>query len=172
MMRIPIARTLPLLLLCALSAHAQAPAMDPANCPMHEQHMKEQKLDQRGDAHMGFDHTHTTHHFLITATGGTIQVEANDVADSASRDQIRHHLAEIAGKFTAGDFAMPQAIHNRVLPGVPEIIEHKDAISWRYEEMERGGRVVITTADPKALDAVREFLQAQIEDHRTGDRKP
>jgi hypothetical protein len=170
-MRVTIVHTLPLLLLCALPApaSAQAPAMDPATCPMHEQHMKDQKLDQRGDAHMGFGHDRTTHHFLITETGGAIQVAANDAADSESRDQIRRHLAEIAGKFAAGDFAAPKAIHDRVLPGVPEMIERKDAINWRYEEMERGGQVVITTADPQALAAVHEFLQAQIVDHRTGD---
>lgn len=171
MMRISIVQTLPLLLLCALPlpSNAQAPAMDPASCPMHEQHMKDQQLDQRGDAHMGFGHDRTTHHFLITETGGAIQVTANDPADSESRDQVRHHLAEIAGKFAAGDFSAPKAIHDRVLPGVPEMIARKDVISWRYEEMERGGQVVITTADPTARAAVHEFLRAQIADHRTGD---
>jgi len=169
MMRIPIVRTLPFLLLCALPvpSRAQAPAMDPAACPMHEQHMK--NLDQRGDTQMGFGHDRTTHHFLITETGGAIQVAANDPADRESRDQIRRHLAEIAGKFAGGDFSTPKTIHDRVLPGVPEMIERKGAISWRYEETERGGQVVITTVDPQARAAVHEFLRAQIVDHRTGD---
>ena len=46
---------------------------------------------------------------------------------------------------------------------------YKDAITWRYEEIERGGRVVITTADPAAKAAVQDFLRAQIAEHRTGD---
>jgi hypothetical protein len=126
-------------------------------------------VDQRGDATMGFSHESTTHHFLITDAGGVIQVEANDPADAASRDQIRHHLAEIAEQFAAGDFSAPQAVHDRVMPGVPEMTARKGAITWRYEEIERGGRVVITTADPAARSAVHDFLKAQIADHRTGD---
>jgi hypothetical protein len=168
--------TLPILLLCAapLAAQAPAPADDHAGCPMHAEHMAghhagADQLDQRGDATMGFSHESTTHHFLITDAGGVIQVEANDPADAASRDQIRHHLAEIAEKFAAGDFSAPQAVHDRVMPGVPEMTARKGAITWRYEEIERGGRVVITTADPAARSAVHDFLKAQIADHRTGD---
>ena len=165
-------RHLPILLLCAVPlaaapAIAQEAGHDPANCPMHAQHMKD--LDQRGDATMGFDHERTTHHFLITDQGGVIQVEANDPEDAESRDQIRHHLADIAARFAAGDFSAPAKIHDRVLPGVPEMIRLKNAIRWRYEEKERGGQVVITTADPDARSAVHEFLRAQIADHRTGD---
>jgi hypothetical protein len=169
-------RHLPILLLCAVPlaaapATAQEAEHDHANCPMHAQHMKDsmKDMDQRGDATMGFDHERTTHHFLITDQGGVIQVEANDSKDTESRDQIRHHLADIAGKFASGDFSDPAKIHDRVLPGVPEMIRRKDAITWRYEEKERGGQVVITTADPAARSAVHDFLRAQIADHRTGD---
>lgn len=174
-------RMLPILLLCAVPLAAQAPAdnaMDPAQCPMHAQHMAESHradggsagdLDRRGDTTMGFSHDRTAHHFLLTAEGGVIQVEATDPADTASRDQIRGHLAGIATQFAAGDFSAPGKIHDRVLPGVPEMIQHKAAISWRYEETERGGRVVISTADPVAKAAVQDFLKAQIADHRTGD---
>lgn len=145
----------------ALVAQAENP------CPLHAEHMK--ALDQRGDKVMGFGHSQTTHHFLIEKDGGVIQVEANDGTDSQSRDQIRSHLAQIAEAFSRGDFAMPKQIHDRVMPGVPEMTRLKDAISYRYEEMERGGRVRITTADPVAIEAVHAFLRAQIQDHRTGD---
>ncbi len=145
----------------ALAAQTENP------CPLHAEHMK--ALDQRGDKVMGFGHTRTRHHFLIERDGGVIQVEANDPADVQSRNQIRSHLAQVAEAFSRGDFAMPKAIHDRVLPGVPEMTRLKDAISYRYEEMERGGRVRITTADPAALEAVHSFLHAQIQDHRTGD---
>ena len=152
----------------ALAAQTENP------CPLHAEHMKaasqdHHALDQRGDQVMGFGHTRTMHHFLIEKDGGVIQVEANDPADTQSRDQIRSHLAQVAEAFSRGDFAMPKEIHDRVLPGVPEMTRLKEAISYRYEETGRGARVRITTADPMALEAVHAFLRSQIEDHRTED---
>ena len=74
-----------------LPAHAQHTAM-PAGMT-HEQHMAQMKKDaemkQHGNVAMGFDQDKTTHHFNLTADGGSIAVEANDAADGASRDQIR-----------------------------------------------------------------------------------
>jgi hypothetical protein len=165
------------------NAPASAPAAIPANapaaadesgCPFHAAHMAEQAagVEQRGDHTMGFDHAATTHHFLLTAEGGAIEVEANDPADTASRDAIRRHLTQIAGAFQQGDFASPRAIHDRVLPGVPEMTRRKEAIAYRFEETERGGRVRIATSDPAALAAVHDFLRAQIADHQTGDPLP
>ena len=50
------------------------------------------EMNKRGDKHMGFDHLKTTHHFLLANDGGSINVEANDVNDSESRDQIRRQF--------------------------------------------------------------------------------
>lgn len=142
----------------------------PPPCPLHAEHQKHAAaLDQRGDATMGFEHTRTTHHFLLKEDGGVIQVEANHAGDAASVEKIRGHLAEVARAFSAGDFAMPGHIHDRVLPGVPEMTRLAKAIQYRYEDLERGGRVRITTEDPEARAAVHAFLKAQIADHRTGD---
>lgn len=52
--------------------------------------------DERGDRVMGFDHTKTTHHFLLAPDGGTIEISVNDPTDGGSRDRIRSHLAHIA----------------------------------------------------------------------------
>lgn len=160
-------------LLAALALVVLIPALaaeEPPACPMHAAHSKaEAELDPRGDRVMGFDHSRTTHHFRIEPDGGVIQVEANDTADAESRQAIRTHLAEIAGAFSRGDFSSPYAIHQRVLPGVPVLIEKKEAVRYLYEETERGAQVRITTQDPGAVAAVHEFLRAQIGDHRTGD---
>jgi hypothetical protein len=118
---------------------------------------------------MGFSHHKTTHHFLIEPEGGTVQVVVKDPGDTESLRQIRGHLAEVARQLAAGDFSMPKEIHGRVLPGVQEMIERKDAITYRYEDQENGGRVVVRTTDPEALAAIHAFLQSQIGDHRTGD---
>jgi hypothetical protein len=174
----PMSTLIPRLMLTVLvlAAPAALVAQTENPCPLHAEHMKAAQdheghtaLDQRGDQVMGFEHQSTTHHFLLEKDGGAIQVEANDPADAQSREQIRGHLAQIAQAFARGDFAMPGAIHARVLPGIPEMTRLKDAISYRYEETGNGARVRITTADPSALEAVHAFLRAQIEDHRTGD---
>lgn len=159
----------PTLALAALLATAPLLAQDPAACPLHAEHSQHADLDARGDRVMGFDHARTTHHFLLRADGGVIQVEANDPADRASIDQIRSHLTEVAKAFASGQFTMPEAIHGRVLPGVPAMIEHRAEIAYTFRESERGAEVVIVTADRDALAGVHAFLSAQIADHRTGD---
>ena len=145
-------------------------AQEPPACPLHASHSKaEAELDVRGDKVMGFDHTRTTHHFRIEPDGGVIQVEANDAADAESRQAIRTHLTGIAKAFANGDFSSPYAIHQRVMPGVPVLIEKREAVRYLYEETERGAQVRITAQDSEAVAAVHEFLRAQIDDHRTGD---
>src|SRR5207253_2677012 len=39
----------------------------------------------------------------------------------------------------------------------------------RFETLEDGGRVAITTNDRRALEAIHEFLRYQIREHHTGD---
>ena len=73
-------------------------------------------VNARGDQAMGFSHEKTTHHFLLTDTGGVIPVEANDVADTQSRDQIRQHLTHIAMMFTADNFQVPMLLHYQAPP--------------------------------------------------------
>jgi hypothetical protein len=128
-------------------------------------------VDKRGDHVMGFSHEKTTHHFRIYKDGGAIEVTANDVGDTASRDQIRMHLGHIAKMFAAGDFNAPMLVHDKVPPGVPVLERLKADVQYRFEETERGGTVRITTKNAEALKALHEFLRFQIADHRTGDPK-
>jgi TusA-related sulfurtransferase len=123
----------------------------------------------RGAKGMGFDQIKTTHHFALLETGGRIEVTANDAADNESISAIRMHLTHIASAFAKGDFDLPMFIHNQTPPGVPEMKRLQTAIHYRYQEIPRGARVVITTSDPTALDAVHQFLRFQIEEHKTGD---
>ncbi len=132
--------------------------------PDHHAH-----VDENGDRVMGFDHTKTTHHFLLSAGGGSIEVAANRAEDRESRDAIRAHLAHIAKMFSEGNFEAPMLIHGRTPPGVPVMKRKKAGIQWNYEEIENGARVVAVTKDREALSAIHEFLRFQIADHRTGD---
>jgi hypothetical protein len=144
------------LLVLAAGGFARAQQPDPA-------------MNHRGDHVMGFSHEKTTHHFFLTKDGGAIQVQANDPNDSASLAHIRMHLEHIAKSFAAGDFDDPMETHAQVPPGVPVMKKRKDKISYRFEPIDNGGKVVIRSNDRAAVAAVHEFLQFQIRAHKTGD---
>jgi hypothetical protein len=128
-------------------------------------------MNSRGDGVMGFSHEKTTHHFRLFPDGGSIEVTANDPADAATRDLIQLHLSHIARMFADGNFQAPMLIHGKVPPGTPVLQRLKAAVSYRFEKVDRGGQVRITTTNPEALSAVHEFLRFQISDHETGDSK-
>lgn len=125
---------------------------------------------RRGDAGMGFSHEKTTHHFVLLKDGGVIQVSVNDPKDDASRDQIRMHLSHIAKMFSEGDFDTPMFIHDTTPPGVLTMEKLHSDIHYQYQQTDSGAKIVIATPNPKALQAVHEFLRFQIDEHRTGDR--
>ena len=152
---------------------AQQPKQqDMSDCPMQQQHTSEHgmaEMNKRGAQAMGFSQTATTHHFRLSKDGGSIEVEANDAHDDASRDQIRAHLKHIAASFSTGDFEIPMLVHDETPPGVPVMRQLKDVISYKFEETERGGRVRIASNNAAAVAAIHEFLRFQIREHRTGD---
>jgi hypothetical protein len=159
-------------LLAAILAFAvQHPGM-PAGMS-HDEHLKQMakdaELKKRGTIAMGFDQDKTAHHFRTSAAGGSIEVEAKDPADAASRDRIRGHLKEIAGAFAKGDFTKPFETHAEVPPGVPSMARLKAVIQYKYEKTARGGLVRISTSNPEALQAIHEFLDYQAREHHGGD---
>lgn len=135
-------------------------------CAQDHQHDAMQK---RGNAGMGFDQEKTTHHFLLSKDGGAIQVTANSAADKDSIEHIRMHLQHIQNAFKSGDFNIPMFVHGQTPPGVPTMKRLKGQITYKYDEIDNGGRVVISSKNAQAVNAVHEFLQFQIREHRTGD---
>jgi hypothetical protein len=151
----------------AAQADPMCPAHDQQKPSAEEQH--HEGVVQRGDEVMGFSHEKTTHHFRLYGDGGAIEVEANDVKDSASREEIRSHLGHIVKLFAEGDFSAPMLIDAQNPPGTETMKRLRDAIQYKLESTEKGARIRITTEDPKALSAVHDFLRFQISDHQTGD---
>jgi hypothetical protein len=155
------------------AASLAAQANDAAPCPMnfqpsgHDAHHATVRL--HGDQAMGFSHDKTTHHFRLLATGGAIEVTANDASDKASIEAIRSHLTHIASMFADGDFSTPMFVHDTIPPGVTTMKLVKDKIRFAYESVNSGARVRIVSADPIALAAIHDFLRFQITDHQTGD---
>jgi hypothetical protein len=126
-------------------------------------------MNRRGDHVMGFEQQKTTHHFVLTKSGGIIQVTAKDASDIASRDHIRMHLQHISKAFAEGDFADPHEVHAEDPPGVATMKKEKDKISYNFRSTDAGGKVIIHTDDSTALEAVHEYLRYQIREHKTGD---
>jgi hypothetical protein len=118
---------------------------------------------------MAFDQRTATHHFGLTTTGGFIQVEANDAADTTTRDSVRAHLQMITRQFASGDFSAPFATHGEVPPGAATMKKLKPEIRYAFAPTDTGGRVRITTTSRAALNAVHDFLRYQIREHATGD---
>ena len=143
-------------------------AQEPAKTPAHDMSGMEE-MNKRGDKVMGFDHTKTTHHFILSRDGGAIEVNANEAADSASRAEIRTHLRHIAMMFAAGNFKAPILIHEQDPPGAATMQQLKNAIKYQFEKTDRGGRVRIWTKNTQARAAIHEFLRFQIKEHQTGD---
>jgi hypothetical protein len=142
---------------------------DMSDCPMMKKDNHGDMVMKNGEKAMGFSQTATTHHFLLLADGGAIQVEVNDASDTMNRDAIRSHLKEIAKQFADGIFTTPFAVHGRVPDGVPQMDKLKAAIQYNYEETASGARLRITTSNPDALAAIHNFLKFQIDEHHTGD---
>jgi hypothetical protein len=154
----------------AHSDHSENCPKDHAHCAAHSDHSNhDAQVDSRGDAVMGFDHDKTTHGFRLTPRGGVIEVMTNGPKDADSRAAIQSHLTHIAKMFAEGNFEAPFLIHGQQPPGVDVMKRDKDKIHWEYVETEKGGRVVATTEDAKALEAIHAFLRFQIAEHRTGD---
>jgi hypothetical protein len=143
--------------------------MQQANQGSSSQDTHHQGVDERGDKAMGFSHDKATHHFILYADGGAIEVKANDAADTETRDQIRMHFTHIAKMFADGNFSIPMLIHQENPPGADVMKQMRDRITYRFEETPQGGRIRITSADAKAVAGVHKFLVFQIKDHETGD---
>jgi len=157
--------------------------MDPATCPMHEEHMKAKaaaagahdhsfaEMNKRGEdaMGMGFSQTGTVHHFLLARDGGAIQVEVRDAQDRDTLAAVRSHLQLIAESFSKGDFTIPNFVHGKAPDGIAEMQKQKEKIAYVYEELPAGARVNIRTREKKAQQAVQSFLRFQITEHQTGD---
>ena len=147
--------------------HAMPPGMS------HEEHLaqikKEAELKRRGADAMGFDQDATTHHFRLFGDGGAIEVDANDVRDEKTRQEVRAHLRQIAEEFSRGVFERPFRTHAEVPSGVPAMQTHRATIRYTFEETRRGARIRITSANAEAVAAIHEFLRYQIREHATGD---
>ncbi|HEV2147616.1 MAG TPA: hypothetical protein VGR37_09465 [Longimicrobiaceae bacterium] len=126
-------------------------------------------LQERGEHAMGVDQYTSTHRFDALPDGGRIELQ-RDADDPAGVARIRGHRKEIVGAFSRGDFGTPAFVHMREVPGTAVMAAMKDAITYTFRELPRGGEVRITTTDPEAVRAIHDFMAFQRSDHRAGGR--
>lgn len=124
-------------------------------------------LQERGAIGMGVDQYVSTHVFDALPDGGRIEYQY-DHDDPEAIAQIRRHLKEIQAAFQAGDFSTPAFVHDRTVPGTDVMAARRDHIEYRYGDLPRGGELRLITEDPEALQAIREFMAFQRDDHRAG----
>ena len=124
-------------------------------------------MQKRGGMAMGVDQYLSSHSFDVTPDGGRITLQ-DDKGDSLAVSQIRAHLKLIQHAFAAGDFSTPSFVHQRDMPGTTIMSAKREAISYAYADLPRGGEVRITTADAEARKAIADFLGAQRTDHHAG----
>ena len=111
------------------------------------------------------------HLYFDPGDGRLITVFTNETRTDEPSPHPRDigHLEHIATAFAAGDFALPMFIHSTEPPGVATMKAKRAAMTFAYERLPRGGKVVVRTADPDALAALHDFLRFQIREHKTGD---
>lgn len=125
------------------------------------------RLQERGRVAMGVDQYTSQHVFEAFSDGGRIELQRIE-EDREGAETIRRHLKNIAEAFRTGDFSTPGFVHWREVPGVRIMSERREAISYVYRPLPRGGELRITSSDSVAVKAVHEFLAFQNSDHRTG----
>ena len=122
-------------------------------------------VQERGAEVMGVDQYTSAHVFEPLPDGGRIVLQRQG-PDSAGVAVIRAHMADIARRFTAGDFSLPGVVHAMEVPGTAVMAERRTVIRYVADTLPRGGQVRIWTTDSVALAAVHEFLAFQRMDHR------
>ena len=118
-----------------------------------------------GDARgMGVDQSTSVHRFDALPDGGRIELQLA-LDDSAGIATVRAHLRTIVAAFESGDFSTPAFVHDGTVPGTQVLASKRNAVSYVYRELPRGGEVRITTRDAEAVAAVHEFIAFQRAEH-------
>jgi hypothetical protein len=126
---------------------------------------RQAEVAARGAEVMPFDLDATTHRFEPRETGLIQMVTADDPQDGKQIALIREHLEEEASRFAAGDFDDPAAIHGDDMPGLTTLRDGAAEIDIQLEQLDDGARLVYTTDDPRLVEALHQWAQAQVSDH-------
>lgn len=133
-------------------------------CQPQQQSERQAEVAERGTEVMPFDLERSTHIFEKIENGGVQQVVSDD-GDAEEVSLIQSHLAEIAERFSDGDFHGPEMIHGEHMPGLHELVMGHERISIEYAVLDNGGEITYSTEDPALIEAIHEWFDAQVSDH-------
>jgi hypothetical protein len=120
----------------------------------------------RGADVMPFSLKATTHVFTATSDGGTQRVVAKSLTDTKQVDLVRGHLHELQAQFLKGDFSAPTHIHGADMPGLARLKAAKvGQVAIDYKDVDGGAQLTYRTADPKLVEALHAWFDAQLHDH-------
>lgn len=123
-------------------------------------------VSQRGGIVMPFSLDRTRHVFHKDAQGGVQQVLAREADDEVQVTLIRKHLRDIRARFLHGDFSDPAYIHGKTMPGLAELnAAGSGAVGIDYQDIPQGAQLAFRTRDPKLIDAIHRWFDAQVHDH-------
>lgn len=127
---------------------------------------RQEAVAERGIDVMPFDLKATTHIFTKRRMGGIQQVVVKNASDATQIGLIREHLKKIAAQFSKGDFSGPTHIHDAEMPGLAELKAAQPAeINIQYRELKTGAEIIYTTKNPKLVEALHQWFDAQLADH-------
>jgi hypothetical protein len=112
---------------------------------------------------MKMDHSHR---FVLSPGGGQILMQRAS-EDAARVADIRRHIEDIARLFAAGDFRLPPGVdRSQEVPGTRTMTERLAQITVVAKRLPRGAEVVISSRDPKAVEAIHAFLEFHRTEHQ------
>ena len=98
-----------------------------------------------------FNLPETTNHIQLNRSGGVLVATAANPEDPMNVYAVQSRMAQVA------------------MTGLPELKPLGNNVKYFFESTADGAQILIQTANPKALNAVHDFLRLQIKALETGD---
>ncbi len=129
-------------------------------------HTRQTEVAQRGKHVMPFDLDLTQHVFAKNENGGVQQVRVKNKADLSQISLIRQHLQKIAAEFKQGNYTDPVTIHGRQMPGLDVLQQlSQDDVSIIYRQLDDGAEITYSSQQPRVIEAIHAWFDAQLSDH-------
>ncbi|MGR8931602.1 MAG: aspartate carbamoyltransferase, partial [Gammaproteobacteria bacterium] len=95
-----------------------------------------------------------------------MQIVAKSANDSQQIILMRQYLRQTAEEYSKGDFSSTERFHGTDMPGLAQMKGAKrNEITYEYRALPDGGQIVFSTKEPRLLDALHAWIDAQIREH-------